>query len=135
MQLLSSSSSFCVQPLTVAVVYKMRILAWGSLLAVVAGLANIPRAELDIKQILSSVMYSCPTPSAMCGVVANKTSSFLTDRLNCATPFVRWNRCTLLFQDCRDGSGHGAYNDTLLSFFCCLLETRPTGSHGTPQQY
>lgn len=37
---------------------KMRILAWGSLLAVVAGLANIPRAELDIKQILSSVMIA-----------------------------------------------------------------------------
>jgi hypothetical protein len=36
----------------------MRILAWGSLLAVVAGLANIPRAELDIKQILSSVLYA-----------------------------------------------------------------------------
>ncbi|ELR14287.1 uncharacterized protein ACA1_106280 [Acanthamoeba castellanii str. Neff] len=58
LKLLSSSSSFCVQPLTVAVVYKMRILAWGSLLAVVAGLANIPRAELDIKQILSSVMIA-----------------------------------------------------------------------------
>jgi hypothetical protein len=63
MQLLSSSSSFCVQPLTVAVVYKMRILAWGSLLAVVAGLANIPRAELDIKQILSSVMYTPCSPT------------------------------------------------------------------------
>jgi hypothetical protein len=70
-------------PLNVAVVYKMRILAWGSLLAVVAGLANIPRAELDIKQILSSVMYTRPAhhlpPS-----LQTKTSSFLTDRLTTA---------------------------------------------------
>lgn len=68
-----------VQPLNVAVVYKMRILAWGSLLAVVAGLANIPRAELDIKQILSSVMYTPPTTiHHLCKLA---TSSLLTDHL------------------------------------------------------
>lgn len=70
-----------VQPLNVAVVYKMRILAWGSLLAVVAGLANIPRAELDIKQILSSVMYTPPTFRHLCKLA---TSSLLTDHLTTA---------------------------------------------------
>jgi len=37
---------------------KTRLLAWASVMTVVAGLANMPRANLDLKQIISSVMIA-----------------------------------------------------------------------------